>query len=381
MLRDLDRRGAAPEVSAAMASAMEAPVPHVDHLSDRRAATVRFGLLAAGWVILLLSGGAFWWSRGLHTSTPNAAALASNPATVVYPPAPPPAVTLASNAPALAAKATPAPLPTHALADVPPPPAHVSPRQKADQNTEHGAPGSARMPLLASLADREHANAATEAQSASGVIPHVNNASDEAAELARAYELAGRGRNSEAIEILRRTVHSWPAHAEGRMALATLLGETAQLDEQLQVLLEGAAQDPRHFSLVAARMQVQRGAAAAALETLERLPVEQRDAEFHAFTAAIAQRAEQHERAAREYRLALAMEPARALWWVGLGASLEQLQQPADALAAYRQAQSVGGASAASAQFVTRRLMALGNTPPERAQAAATSDTAIAAGR
>ncbi len=73
------------------------------------------------------------------------------------------------------------------------------------------------------------------------------------------------------------------------------------------------------------------------------------------------QRLGQHRQAVASYRRLLQREPAEARHWVGLGLSLEQLQRPADALAAYDRARALGGLSNRLEAFVAERLRLLGS--------------------
>ncbi|HXY21419.1 MAG TPA: hypothetical protein VEI29_01955, partial [Burkholderiaceae bacterium] len=134
--------------------------------------------------------------------------------------------------------------------------------------------------------------------------------------------------------------------------------------EALAVLLEGAAIDPAHFALTAARMQVDIGDPSAALSTLALVPQPQRNAEYHATAAAMAQRAGHQDIAIEEFRSALASVNPRAIWWVGLGSSLEQVGQKVEALKAYRQAQGRADVSSATSEFLRQRIAALSESEP-----------------
>ena len=194
------------------------------------------------------------------------------------------------------------------------------------------------------------------------IVRHVPTA-DEGPELGRAYELAQRGRSVEAIEILRRSLESAPARVETRSALATLLSEGDRREEALSVLLEGIKTNPGRFAVPAARIQVEVGHPAAALDSILKVPEGQRDAQYHALAAAIAQRAGRHDIAVSEFRAALSSGTPRAILWIGLGASLEQVGHQNEALGAYRQALQTSGASNAAVDFATQRVAALAVLP------------------
>ena len=161
----------------------------------------------------------------------------------------------------------------------------------------------------------------------------------------------------------------WPVHDESRNALATLLSERGQRPAALAVLLDGVAIAPARFALTAARLQAELGNPAGALETAARVPPAQRDAEYHALVAALAQRTGRHELAIAEYRAALA--PAgtrpRVVWWIGLGVSLEKTGHLVDAFEAYGHVHAQDGATAAALQFAAQRLAALAGFVAEAA--------------
>lgn len=196
-------------------------------------------------------------------------------------------------------------------------------------------------------------------------------------DLARAYELAQRGRNTEAIEILQRSVHQWPQQSDNRSALASLLNERGLPNEALAVLQDGAAIDPARFAVTAARLQTELGNPTAALGTLALVAPAQRNAEYHATAAAIAQRAGRHELAIEEFRSALASSQKHAIWWVGLGVSLEQVGQKAEALQAYGQAQIQADPSSATSDFASQRIAVL-STPASASAAASQQPPAMA---
>lgn len=382
MLQDLDERGQAPQLGAGVAASIEAPPDRRAARAQRRAGKLRLALLLAGIAILAGSALYFWLPAG-HREGGAGLAVGTVHAPAVLPAPPPAAIAPASIAPPPVATASVATPVTVEPPTAPPTPTATATIAIAAEPAPAAAKRTAPPPrtTLASIADLPHAqrnaNAATAVsgtEAGEGVVRRAD-AAEPVTMLAHAYDLAAHGRNVDALETLRRTVQQWPANAEARLALASLLAETGQQDAAMHVLLDGAALDAGRFGLAAARLQAQLGAPAAALQTLDSVPAQQRDVEFHAISAAIAQRAERHDIAVREFRLAISAGPARALWWVGLGASLEQLNQPADALAAYKQAQLQGGASAAAADFAAQRIGALASITARAAPAPAVATT------
>jgi MSHA biogenesis protein MshN len=83
------------------------------------------------------------------------------------------------------------------------------------------------------------------------------------------------------------------------------------------------------------------------------------DAEYHAFDAALLQRLGRNKEAVTGYQAALKLAPHAALWWMGMGISLQADNRDADALAAFQRAKSTGGLSPALVAFVDQRLKQL----------------------
>ena len=396
MLRDLDRRGKSPLMNSSLVQAIET-VPEATSGSAKRSGSGRL-LLALGASTLL--GAIVWWllwpaTPGNSHASSLAALTRNEPAQALPAPAPAP-LPAPAPVPAHAAVSTPAPAPDSAHVPTAAP-ASVAKGVGATINASDGLPAKGKdgqhtaqmqaplssAPPPAVLANQtaktpkaQLAVASSEAQvkpadqsaselpAGSDSFVRFSGASGQApADLARAYDLAQRGRDVEAIEVLRHSVQNWPEHTESRSALATLLNERGQSKEALVILLDGAAIDPTHFALTAARMQIELGDSLGALSTLALMPQPQRNAEYHAAAAAMAQRAGRHDMAIEEFRSALVGGKPRAIWWVGLGSSLEQVGNKAEALQAYLQAQGQGDVSSATSEFLRQRITALSQPP------------------
>ena len=83
------------------------------------------------------------------------------------------------------------------------------------------------------------------------------------------------------------------------------------------------------------------------------------DADYHAFDAALLQRLGRHKEAVAGYQAALKLAPRAALWWMGMGISLQADNRGAEALEAFRRAKSAGGLSPALLTFVDQRMKQL----------------------
>ncbi len=75
--------------------------------------------------------------------------------------------------------------------------------------------------------------------------------------------------------------------------------------------------------------------------------------------AALYQQERQYTLAMGTYRQLLEVEPDKAVWWLGLGISLEGGGRSADALVAYRAAETLRGLGAESQAYLGGRIAAL----------------------
>jgi MSHA biogenesis protein MshN len=355
MLEDLDRRGQKLGAQSGLATAVERGTGS----SRSRPLPIAWITLAAG-TLLILGGAAMALRSGwiaAHSQAPPAPRIAL--ATLLAPsPAPVPLPVIATSpAPALAlAPATaPASTPATPAAVASLPLLAAAPPALALASVDSRHVPAPRGPALPS---RDATTSGNETTEQGIVVRHVDTAAEGPA-LAKAYELAQRGRSTDAIALLRGALQEFPGRPDSRDALAALLCEQDRRPEAIEVLIEGARIEPRRFAMPAARLQSDMGHTAAAVVTIGLVPAAARDQQYHALAGAIAQRAGRHDLAAEEFRAALAGEAPRALWWVALGASLEQTGQAADALAAYRLALKIGGTSQSAHDFAAGRIGAI----------------------
>lgn len=149
-----------------------------------------------------------------------------------------------------------------------------------------------------------------------------------------------------------------------RELLANVLTAEGRIVEAMDILERGLERAPEHmvFPMRMARLNVRQGNPEAAVDVLERgLPISVGDGHYHALLAGLYQQTGQAVEAAGMYRELVRSHPDQAIWWLGLGLSLEDGNQPGRAAAAYRRARNVGGLEAELAVFVRDRLERLGN--------------------
>ena len=148
-----------------------------------------------------------------------------------------------------------------------------------------------------------------------------------------------QGRISESIEVLYLTLQLDPEHAKAREVLSSILIQQQRWQDAEQVLAAGIELNPNQtgFRHLLARLKIEQGYDEEAIAILE-TPLQQGSTspESYALLAQLYQRQGQHEIASQYYKQALIAEPGRGKWWLGLGISLEALQQLDDASKAYR---------------------------------------------
>ena len=90
------------------------------------------------------------------------------------------------------------------------------------------------------------------------------------------------------------------------------------------------------------------------------MPAIAADTEFHQIRAASLQAAGRHQLAAETYHGLLRVRASEPGWWIGLGLSLEALQQPRQARQAYQNVLKIPQLSSPLFDYVEQRLARLG---------------------
>ncbi|MCF6362184.1 MAG: hypothetical protein L3J88_02255 [Gammaproteobacteria bacterium] len=163
--------------------------------------------------------------------------------------------------------------------------------------------------------------------------------------LRRGVGLLGQGSQAEAELALREAVRLAPRSPRAYETLAALYFNSGRLTEAQTLLADGVRLSPRAVGLAQlyARLLAEQGELATALAVLQRAsPPLTENADYHALLAALYQRAGRHQPAVWVYRQLLAQRGTQATWWMGLGISLEALDDSASALEAYLKAHQLG---------------------------------------
>lgn len=191
----------------------------------------------------------------------------------------------------------------------------------------------------------------------------VSNAMERAeAEYRAAVALIGQGRMARAVEGLRQALAYDASHEGARQTLVGIYVQDRRFDLAEALLNEGLAINPRQlgFAMALARITVERGSVARALDILDRHATSQtQPADYRAFRAALQQRLGRHGEAVEEYRAALARSPEMSQWWIGLGISQQAQALDSQALESFRRAKATGNLNADLTAFVDQRIRQL----------------------
>ena len=181
-------------------------------------------------------------------------------------------------------------------------------------------------------------------------------------EFRRGVDLLKRGRATEAEAAFTAALRSDPRSRGARQALVALKLERGELDEAGRLLEETLAADPAQldFAVALARIHVERKRPLVALSVLDGAAAGAANhAEYHFMRGTVLQRLGRHAEAADAYRAALRVQATLPQAWMGLGISLEALEQRKAAADAFRNGLAAGPVSSDLRTFAEQRIQAL----------------------
>ncbi|RFF32698.1 tetratricopeptide repeat protein [Wenzhouxiangella sediminis] len=178
--------------------------------------------------------------------------------------------------------------------------------------------------------------------------------------LATAKRMLSRGQYQRAESRLRQLTEDRPELTEPYELLAGALMRRGRHDSAMRVLDDGLgrASEPAPLAALLGRQLLERGEIARARDILRHhAPAMAEAPEYHLLLAATHRQAGDHAAAAEHYRALTGILPRSGAAWIGLGASLESLEHPAEAAKAYNRA--LEGDDDRAARFARQRLAAL----------------------
>ena len=331
VLSDLEKRGVVSAASDAVIRAVPMQ-PRRNKLWLMVAAGV-LGLLALAW----------WKSEQTKLSLPLSSSTITSAAPV---PQEPTAVALADEAPV----AAPAMRLSFELSEIPLPSSLRTAAATAVQKNAHAAKPVAPVPIPAAP-DKPNKQ-----------IKQISPQQQLENEFRKATTLLQQGRNGEAYSAYEIMLQRDAGHDAARQAMVGILLEGKRNAEAEHLLQDGLQHNGKNsgFAMVLARLQVERGDVAAALETLHKtLPYAERQADYQAFIAALLQRQNNHAQAIVHYQSALQLAPNSGLWLMGLGMSLQAEQRKEEARDIFKRALESNTLSAELRAFVEQRIKEL----------------------
>jgi len=356
MLRDLDERHALADQGVQVLPSsvrVPAPPPRADPEWFWRIVAVLM-LTALGWVGLVLyktqlrpiaTERAFNAAEERRRAQPRAVAPVA-PRIVPSNPAAAPVVTAAPSAPVLAAAIHKDPAKPRASA-------------KPEAAAVPSSAAAATKPVATKSAERRNGGGSARTRkkprneaSPSAVKTH-QSARNPKGGAERQYALAvavlRTGHGSVAEKHFTAALDADPAHENARQALVALKIDSGDIAAARTLLEQGLAQNPQQtrFAVVLARIYVEQGDYAGALRTLDAARTGLgAGADLHALRGAVLRQLNRPADAADAYRDALRIAPGAGALWIGLALSLEALGQLPEAAESFRRAAATGTLSA-----------------------------------
>lgn len=182
------------------------------------------------------------------------------------------------------------------------------------------------------------------------------------AEFRKASALFQQGRIAEAMSGYRAALRLDAGNDDARQALVALLLKNKRGKDAERVLQDRLDSNPdqTRFTMMLARLQVERGAVAEATATLEKaLPFANSQADYQAFLAALLQRQNRNDEAIAHYQVALQLAPNNGIWLMGYGISLQALKRNAAAKIAFQHALTTRSLNPDLQAFVQQRIKGL----------------------
>jgi MSHA biogenesis protein MshN len=190
-------------------------------------------------------------------------------------------------------------------------------------------------------------------------LKQVSRVQQADAEYRKALALQQQGHAVEALAGYETALKLNAQQDAARLAMAVLLMESKRSADAERVLQEGVLLKPAHtgFSMVLARVQIERGENEQALATLQKnLPLAGDKADYQAFYAALLQREGKHKEAVEHFLVAVQLAPDSGIWLMGYGISLQALERIDDAKKAFQQALDTRTLSPELTAFVQQKL-------------------------
>ncbi len=222
-----------------------------------------------------------------------------------------------------------------------------TPAPAARPATRPAMPKDTRLALAAPAVPKDEAR----------IERHPTDARDD---LVRAGEAMSIGRTSDAIALLRKVIQAEPANERARLALLSLLAERGRDDTWRSTLTESAKVLPKRFGLAAAQGLAESGRFEESLALLQGLPESVRDTRYFSALGATHQQLNQHAEAVAAFDAALGTaagsSPQLPSLLVAQALSMQTLGKAAEARRNLERVRQMPEAAADVREFATREL-------------------------
>ena len=181
-------------------------------------------------------------------------------------------------------------------------------------------------------------------------------------DLARAGDAMAVGRTSEAVTLLRKVIQVEPGNERAHLALLALLAERGRDDIWRSALLESAAALPQRFGVAAAQGLAESGRLEESLGVLQQLPEAARDVRFFSAQGATLQQLNQHAGAVAAFDAALKLAPGTSATLPSLlvaqAVSMQAVGRRVEARQNFERVQNMSEVAADVREFAVRELSA-----------------------
>ncbi|MDF1760053.1 MAG: tetratricopeptide repeat protein [Coxiellaceae bacterium] len=165
--------------------------------------------------------------------------------------------------------------------------------------------------------------------------------------------------DDKAIDLLKELLVRDPKNLDARQLLATILLSDNRVEEARPIIAVGLKRVPDYapFDSLEARILMSEGKLPQAIDQLNQSSPEMTTApEYYSLLAALYQQNEQFMMAAQLYHQLVQINPARGVWWMGLGIALESAEKYNAAVEAFQKAQKAVGLSPSAKAYVQQQL-------------------------
>jgi len=175
----------------------------------------------------------------------------------------------------------------------------------------------------------------------------------------KALNLIQKNDMATAITVLKQSLGKYSKFLPSIETLSMIYLQQGKLSKADKVLQIGLQQSPSSINLIKlkARVLITQDKYNKALSLLQKsAPAITDEPEYYALMAAIYDRIEQPNMAARLYKQLAVQQPNNGLWWMGLGMALEEMDRTNAALEAYQRATELSNLNPQSRAYVQGRI-------------------------